>query len=810
MRRFAVLLGSAAPAVAGALVACFIGLGVGSYVFGRVAPRLASPLRAFGWLEIATGASALAVDPLIEAFRPAYSWLYQASSARPAARLAAELFLAIAAVLLPATCMGGTLPVLAQFVAARARALGVRVGGLYSVNTIGAACGALAVPACLLPWFGAQGALIALVASSLSIGGIALALAARPMSLAAEPELRAAGPDSRRLESSPRLNLLAFAFVSGLITLALEALATRMFAQVHENSIYSFATVLAVFLTGLAAGAALAPVALKRGAAAQDLVVFGWATAGLWIVMLPALFVRMTGLDYITAGDLLAQEGQLAVLTACLLLVPTVLLGLALPALMEKAGETALAGGPAAGAMLAANTAGAACGPLLVLFFLAPALGLWTSVSVTGLAGLAAAIAAALRTGRAARGVLAVAFPCALAGWLAFPPGALPRMRVSGADRVLEVRDGAFGTVGVIEHEGHRRLKLNNFYLLGGSASSGDERLQGHIPLLLHERPERVAFLGLGTGISLSAVRFHPAVRQVEALELVPEVIASAREWFGGPNLDVLKDPRVHVRAEDARSYLGATRDRFDVVVGDLVVPWRRGESSLYTRESFEAVRATLAEGGLYCQWVPLYQLSEPEFDSIAASFLDVFPHTTLWRGDFSAGQPSVALVGHTDARGLDAGVADARMRSFLAAPDPANPYLSDPAGLWLYFVAPLDPFESRFRMARRNRDGNPWIELAGARFRRETSSGEAPALVGRPAGARLSQSLALPLEGTVAGTLDEEHRRWRSLGAQLFEASVLSFEGDNTAADRLGFGALALLPPAVQRAVSGGAIRRE
>ena len=121
------------------------------------------------------------------------------------------------------------------------------------------------------------------------------------------------------------------------------------------------------------------------------------------------------------------------------------------------------------------------------------------------------------------------------------------------------------------------------------------------------------------------------------------------------------------------------------MVIGDLVVPWRRGESSLYARDGFAAARRVLAPGGLYCQWIPLYQISEAEFDSIAASFLDVFPRTTLWRADFNAGEAVVALIGHTDP--LDASAADERTRALAAHPDRSNPYLSHPAGLWLYFV---------------------------------------------------------------------------------------------------------------------------
>jgi spermidine synthase len=346
-------------------------------------------------------------------------------------------------------------------------------------------------------------------------------------------------------------------------------------------------------------------------------------------------------------------------------------------------------------------------------------------------------------------------------------------------------------------------MKMNNFYVLGGTAAAGDERLQGHIPLLLHPRPDRVAYLGLGTAISFSAIRFHP-VREAVALELVPEVVAAAREWFADANLDVLADSRVRVRAEDARSYVASTRERFDVVVGDLVVPWRRGESSLYTRDSFEAVRRVLAPGGLYCQWVPLYQISEPEFDSIAASFLDVFPRTTLWKGDFNAGEAVVGLVGHTDPRGLDAAAADNRTRTLAETPDRTNPYLAHPAGLWLYFVGPLDAASPRFQAAPRNRDARPWVELASPGLHHRIASGEATAFVGRPLKARLDAIRSRALAGTPAASLDAGHMEWRDRGADIWEASLLSFEGDNAAADRVALAALDRLPAAIRHAVLG------
>ena len=364
-------------------------------------------------------------------------------------------------------------------------------------------------------------------------------------------------------------------------------------------------------------------------------------------------------------------------------------------------------------------------------------------------------------------------------------PASLPRLKLSGRDRLLHLSEGAFGSVAVVAQNGHRRIKLNNFYVLGGTHAAGDERLQGHIPLLLHPQPQRVAFLGLGTAISFSAIRFIRSARRWRSSSCprspTPRAIGSA-----SPTSSVLADPRVRVRAEDARSYVGATRDRFDVVVGDLVVPWRRGESSLFTRESFEAVRRVLAPGGLYCQWIPLFQISEADFDSIAASFLDIFPQTTLWRGDFRAGEAAVALIGHTRPDALDAARADARSQALMANPDRSNPYLSHQAGLWLYFVGPIDAADQRFRSAPRNQDANPWVELASPRLHLRIQSGEAKPFIGRPLKNRLDTTRSAALTGTAAASLRAEHIEWRERGAEIWAASLLSFEGDNAAADRL------------------------
>src|SRR5437773_1814380 len=198
-------------------------------------------------------------------------------------------------------------------------------------------------------------------------------------------------------------------------------------------------------------------------------------------------------------------------------------------------------------------------------------------------------------------------------------------------------------------------LRLDNFYVLGGSAAATNERRQGLLPLLLHPAPRRAAFIGMATGITASAGAAL-GVDETTVIELVPEVARLAATEFATWNAQLLERPGVRLVVDDGRRYLVTTAERYDVVVGDLFIPWHAGAGSLYAREMFETVAGRLAPGGLFCQWLPLYQLTREEFDVIARTFVAVFPSVTLWRDDFYANRPIVALVGQVAPPTLDLG----------------------------------------------------------------------------------------------------------------------------------------------------------
>jgi spermidine synthase len=317
--------------------------------------------------------------------------------------------------------------------------------------------------------------------------------------------------------------------------------------------------------------------------------------------------------------------------------------------------------------------------------------------------------------------------------------------------------------------------------------------MQAHLPLLLHPSPRRVALLGLGTGITAAGALFHPLER-LTAVELVPEVATAARLYLRDANRGVLDDARTRLVIGDARAYLRTTPDRFDVIVGDLAVPWRPGESALYTLESFAAARRTLAPGGLFCQWVPLFQLSEAELRIVLRTFLAVFPRAQVWRGDFSANEPALALVATAEPIPLDPAIVEGALR--VATADSANAHIASADGVWLYFAGVLEPADLADGDTRVNRDDRPWLELLGP-----WDEGDAQE---RCTGRRLQAWLADLRRRSEPrlGALGARERRAMEAGDWLFELSLALAERNDTAAQSAQERVRALLPEATFRAL--------
>jgi spermidine synthase len=777
VRELALIFGNTAQAAATTLAVFFFGTSVGQLTAGRLAARARNPVRLYALLELGVAVSAsayFAVLPLYEALVPRFAaWFANDGLLATTGRAVLG-----AAAFLPLTvCMGATLPVMGCVLVGDADELTPAFALLYAVQTVGGALGALAAGFWLPAVVGFTRTYQLAMAVSVAVAALAF--------------LVGRAGDGRRLaatapaKSRPRNALPAdasyglaptIACLSGFATLAVEVLWTNMFSQVLHNSVYSFAAILVVFLFSLSIGGLLARgLARAWTGSPRDLLVVLLLMSGVAVAASAFVFDWMTGGMSLFEGA--GWGGYVRATFACAALVmigPGIVLGSIFPYTLRLARQERGAA-LVIGELAAWNTAGAVAGSLCAGFVFLPWLGLWGSLRVVALLYV---LGAAIASWRPIRALALLPVVGAVLLFSLLDPTRLARVPLSPGEELKSVSEDASGTVAVTEGDGIRFLTLNRHYIVGGNGSVDSDRRQAELPMLLHPQPRSVFFLGLGTGITAGAALFHP-VERVTVAEIVPAVARAARDYFGPYTNGLFSDARVRIAIGDARSVLLADPQRYDVIVGDLFVPWQAGTGSLFTREHFESVRDRLTDDGVFAQWLPLYQLSWREFAVIARTMLEVFPLVTVWRGDFSAQTPVVALVGYRTPRPLDLDgvVANVRRR----AGGDGYPAPRARALALLFYAGNLSAARSLVDGAPINTDDRPVIEYLAPTTPLEVASGQAEWLTG-PALSRLWAQLAadVPLDtDPYLAAVPPEEREAVDAGRMLQEASILRADGE-------------------------------
>jgi spermidine synthase len=637
LRLLSLVFGVTVHAASAVLASFMAGLALGSTVAGRIADRVANPLRWFAAAEAGVALSALATPHLLSASERLYTDLYPALAESPRLITAARFLCSFAVLIIPTMLMGATLPLAVRSSLARFDRLGERVSLLYASNTSGAIAGTLLAGFYMIGEFGISATFRLAAAVNLLVcliaGGISLVLRRPPL---VDAQARSIGPDLEP-DAPPvpdpqrvrPLVLAAFA-VSGAASLALEIIWFRVLVLFVPATIYAFSTMLATFLTGIAAGSALiTPLMRRQRNWLRVLAIVQFATA-LAILLSLRLLSETYQAGWRTSGT--PQASAVAVFPA------TLLMGIAFPiGVRLYAGAGADASRHVArriGVLYSVNVCGAILGAIGAAFLLLPALGSRMSLLVvacmyvvTGLLLLAGAPRSRLRltVGTAVAGVAAFA---GAAIDLPDPFDVVQVRRYRGEQRVWR-EEGVQTTVSVhVDPQGGRVLYLDGLHQANSSAEMTKVHAEiGHLPMALHPDPKDALVVGLGGGVTAGAVSMHHDAT-VDVVEL-SQAVARGSDWFREVNHDVLRRPNVRLRIDDGRNFLMLTSKRYDVVTADLIQPIHAGAGNLYSVEYFRLAHAVLKRDGLMLQWIG--HRSEAQYKLIMRTFLSVFPHTTLW-----------------------------------------------------------------------------------------------------------------------------------------------------------------------------------
>jgi spermidine synthase len=665
-RQLVLVFGNTTQAVSTILTGFFGGMAIGSYLGGRLADRVRSPLRLYGTIELVLVVIVLATPLTFHLLHEVYRGAYPSLESTP--ELVALLRFGLAVVALsPATIlMGATLPALTRHLTAGAH-LSRAFGRLYAANTVGAIVGTLAAGVLLIELLGLTGTLVIGAVCSGAAGMAALLLSRR--------RRRAFPPDRQDLArhfaeateevgvvARPRLALV-LAFVSGLTSLGYQVLWTRLLSSGTGNSTYVFTLILATFLLGIALGALL--FSIVRSAIRRSILPIAVAQvlAGILALVGLVLVISNPSAFGITSG--LVSLRAIAWPIVLVVLPTTLVMGFTFPASSALLGSDPGRTASSAGRLLAANTLGAIVATFAIPFLVIPVIGSPHAILVLAIvnAGMGLVLALAPAVSRAARVVAAGG--ALAAGVVTFA------VLVSSTDAALDPSDArlvaAHATIfqsaeDEIASVQAARAGSSLRLLVGGTGMTSltvDAKLMPILPFIARPMSTRalVVAFGMGSGFRASVI----AGMQTDAVELVPSV----PEMFGYFYPDatkVLNEPNGRVLVADGRNFIDLTQGRYDIIVTDPPPPiYSSGASVISSLEYYQAGHARLTPGGVMMQWFP-FGGSVEETKAHIRTFRAVYPHVTV---AFGPGGHGMLMLGS------DAPITftDAAIRKVLALP---------------------------------------------------------------------------------------------------------------------------------------------
>ncbi|MFK7898183.1 MAG: fused MFS/spermidine synthase [Myxococcota bacterium] len=682
-REFSFVFGTSGLAVSTVLAAYMGGLALGAAIAGRFVDRVSRPVLVYGLLELGIACSALAVPWAIEATRSLHIELLRGVT-DPGSPLALGLYLATSFLILgvPTTFMGATLPLLARHAVQADTEVGSHIGALYSVNTLGAIFGTLTTAFFLMPAFGLRGTVYlgALLNAVVFLGAALLARVGDSAQLASKasgtststpsPASSQGRAEVETLGAGPKRAIVAFAGFAGVASFTYEVLWVRLIEHVMGGSVYAFAAMLGSFLLGIALGGAIA----SRFATTLSRSLRGLTLSQLGVAFFSLLAYQGVGRfpAWIDAEVFLGGAGatlRLAGLATLVLLPSTVCIGAMFPFVVRALTEDVKSAAPSTARAYTANTLGAIVGSIAAGFWLLPALGFaGTLLFAIGLNLALAALAWWVNPARDR--VLFVGFALVLVLGLLLPPqtpwlllrsSPIPSVIAPRADDqdVLFHSVGRSASVIAIDTRQGIRIRTNgipeSIITKPGSRTglAPAARWMGALPALSPAGNERMLMIGLGGGVALELVPSN--VREIDVVELEPEVVAVNDYVAPLRQYDPNEDERITTRLGDARSILELEREPYDTIVSQPSHPWTAGSSHLYTADFFERVKSRLTPEGVFVQWLGLAYVDEELLRSFVATLCASYPNVRLYRPAdssvlFLASQGSLDFEGQVEA----------------------------------------------------------------------------------------------------------------------------------------------------------------
>ncbi len=659
VRLLGLSMGSTSASVSTVLAAFFLGLAIGSYLAERITRNRIDNLNVYIVLEAVIGISGLALLPVLLNLDHMMAALTEWGSL-----LQFKFAVTMALLVIPTMCMGATFPVMAAILVRRQADMGKRVSQLYSLNTAGAVFGALLAGFVFVPNWGLDGAVYVAASLNFLIVVIAIYLNSRitfpPIESDEDTrgELTKIQKASLKSQAPLRIHALIVLFTTGFVAIATEVGWTKYLSIFTGTTIYGFAAILTVFLFGIAAGSWWIKKYLDKIHRPEF-----WMAAGLVALGMSLLFTRaflsflppiFEALNHFSV-DVWLRHGVKYMVVFFMLILPTFLFGALFPLNLKLYCGNLSGVRARIGKAYAVNTIASIFGSIAAGFWIIPQYG--TDVLLTVMALLILALPFIFikpLPKPAPRFAITVLTAVGIGSNWFFDHISYKDLIASvqyqydynaGSGKkpeVLYVKEGKTGVISLVTYDGnHVRIQNNGLNESGYKKENLDhapviESLLGLMPYFLHEDPRTAFVVGFGGGFTAKAFTLTEGLEKIKVVELEPVIVDAGRFLFGG-EIPALQDPRVTLEYNDARNTLLLENVKYDLIAAQPSHPWLSRASTVFTKEFFQVVKSRLNEGGIYGQWLSMFNMDATTMRAIMKAFYDVFPEG-FTMADFASG----------------------------------------------------------------------------------------------------------------------------------------------------------------------------
>lgn len=634
---------------AGALVlsSFMAGLALGNGLAAYLGHRIRFPIRFYAFIEIAVAVSGIGLVLIFPLLTGWLAPLFRVFFHNPWILNPLRLLISFLLMLIPATAMGMTLPLLVKALYSHTPNYGRVLGKLYGWNTLGAVVGALIPEALFIGMFGIRGTgfcagLLNLLAAA---GALHLSKGAAPAAVELQPS--AASNPAVRSSSRRAFRHLSAGFLSGGILLALEVIWFRFLNLYLNAEALVFAIMLSVVLAGIGLGGMLASMWFRLRPRADHRISALALLSGTLCICLYWLFEYLPGLT--------AHESPMQwIVLPVALMFPVCLLSGVLFTLIGEAVYRELGGSlKTTGLLTMANTTGAMIGSALAGFVLLPQLGMEKSFLVLASTYCGVALFA-LETEAFAgvdkriylNGLAAAAFLLSVA---LFPFGSMKDHFLAVAQRYgpkgpgewqsLAVREGLTETSQYWERRAYGTplwiTLFTNNHEMSGTRVLSRRYMKYYVywPVAVHPNPTDALLICFGVGCTAKALTDSPGFKTIDVVDISRDILKNSEIIYPDRKNNPLYDPRVNIFIEDGRFFLLTTERRYDLITGEPPPPRLAGVVNLYSQEYFQLVYDRLKEGGICTYWLPVRHLGVEGTTAVLKAFSNVFDDCSVWNG---------------------------------------------------------------------------------------------------------------------------------------------------------------------------------